>query len=41
LAEYTIQRHFVDLNNQGKKFEALLLRVIDLQSQLIAQWKSF
>ena len=25
LAEYTIQRHFAELNNQGKKFEALLL----------------
>ncbi len=40
LAEYTIQRHFADLNNQEKKFEALLLRIIDLQSQLIAQWMS-
>ena len=40
LAEYTIDRHFPDLKNQGDKFEALLLRVIDLQSQLIAQWMS-
>ena len=40
LAEYTIDRHFPDLKNQGEKFEELLLRVIDLQSQLIAQWMS-
>lgn len=40
LAEYTIDRHFPDLKNQEERFEGLLLRIIDLQSQLIAQWMS-
>lgn len=38
LADYTIDRHFSDLKNQEQMYEKLLLRVIDLQTELIARW---
>lgn len=40
LADYTIHRHFTDLQGTENKYSAFLDAVIDRQSKLIAQWMS-
>ncbi len=40
LANYTIHRHFADLEGTENKYSAFLDAVIDRQSKLIAQWMS-
>ncbi len=40
LANYTINRHFADLEGAENKYSAFLDAVIDKQSKLIAQWMS-
>ncbi|SOD21082.1 protein adenylyltransferase SelO [Nitrosomonas ureae] len=38
LADYTIQRHYPDLNDAANPYLSLLNRVIERQAALIAQW---
>ena len=40
LADYTINRHYADLEGAENKYSAFLDAVIDRQSKLIAQWMS-
>lgn len=38
LADYTIKRHYKDLENTTNKYQGLLRKVIDRQASLIANW---
>ena len=40
LADYTIKRHFPDLEDSKNKYVALLKTVIKLQAELVAKWQS-
>lgn len=40
LADYTINRHYSDLNSVENKYYEFLLRVIDKQASLVAKWQS-
>lgn len=40
LADYTIKRHFPDLEDSKNKYVALLKTIIKLQAELVAKWQS-
>ncbi len=39
LADYTLRRHYPDINFDGNQYYRLLLEVIDRQASLIAKWQ--
>ncbi len=39
LADYTIKRHFPDLEHDGSRYVSLLKEVVDRQASLIAKWQ--
>lgn len=39
LADYAIERHYKELNNEPNKYERFLEKVVDQQAQLIAKWQ--